>query len=157
MRDAISHALNQAVGRLVAVLFALCLTLAGLGFLASAAYLALHSVVPPAGAAALCGLAALGLAMLVLLLARGRHKAPAQAAKSPDTTARAGTPDSGTTPSPDPLALDPLALATRWLPYLRRQGPALAGGAFAAGLVLGISPRARRAAGRALNRWLDGG
>jgi len=145
MHETVTRAINRAAGAFLGLLLAAILALAGLGFLVGALYLALTTVLAPPMAAALCGVVALLLSLLVLLAVRRR----ARPGSRRDTTAR---------PTDDgPASGDPGGLVAAWLPALRTHAPQLAAGAFAVGVVFGVSPRARRRAWRLLDRLLDGG
>ena len=134
MREALARTFAAvAIGVLSAVI-----GISGGGFLAAALYLALLALLPPAGAAAVTGLALL-LATGVLLLTgraflrRGRREPP------PADGARGEAQ----------LVTDLLA---GLLPHARRHLPLVTGLSFAAGLVLGLKPSARRALWRSLTR-----
>jgi len=126
MIDRLTHLLLGLTFALLGVLVGL----GGLGMLAAALYQVLTGFVPPAAAAAIVGVLALILMALLFLFARALAATP--------RPSRGGGESNG-----DVSALS--GLITDVEPILRRHGTAVAGGAFAAGLVLGISPRARRA------------
>ena len=133
MREALARTFAAiAIGVLSAVI-----GISGGGFLAAALYLALLALLPPAGAAAVTGLALLlatGLLLLTgrALLRRDRRQPPADGARGEAQ-----------------LATDLLA---GLLPHARRHLPLVTGLSFAAGLVLGLKPSARRALWRSLTR-----
>ncbi|SDF69285.1 hypothetical protein SAMN05216241_10230 [Limimonas halophila] len=126
MVDRLTHVLLGLTFALLGVLVGL----GGIGLLAAALYQVLAGMVPPAAAAAILGVLALILMAILFLLARA-FTAPRKPAKP----SSAGGDDIGTL----------LALFRDLQPTLRKHAPAVAGGAFAAGVVLGISPRARKA------------
>lgn len=127
--------ITQALTVLVVALLAGVVALAGLGFFAAALYMALATLVPPAGAAALTGVAALVLALLLLLLCRTMVKPKVR----PQTPPPEGQPDAAHGLE------DAMRLGADLAPLVRRNFRVVAGAAFVGGLVLGISPRARRA------------
>lgn len=136
----IREALNRAIGTLIVVLLAALLVLAGLGFLGAALYLALVAILPAPAAAAICGVVAIAIALAMLLILRDRP-----AGKSAPSTADRGA-------SPETTAAD---LAANLPRLIKQRAWAAVGGAFAIGLVFGVSPRVRRAAGRLAERLLD--
>lgn len=143
MADLISRALIAvAIMTLAAVAF-----LAGLGFLAAAAYSALADIIPPAAAAAAVGGGCLLIALLLLLIARASARPPRKSASggaAPESGAGAGT-----------SSFDSAArLGAEAGPLIRKNWKVATGGAFLIGLILGISPRARRALGDAMRDQL---
>ena len=134
------------IAQLLTALAVLCLAavvfLGGLGFLSAAAYSALAETLQPAAAAAIVGAGCLVLAILLLQVARAvtRPKArPAPAAS--DSAAPAGAPKGTAGAEFEEAARLGAAVA----PLIKRNWKTATLGAFATGLVLGVSPRARRA------------
>lgn len=141
MADQIARALTAvAVMTLAAIAF-----LAGLGFLAAAAYSALANLMPPAAAAAVVGGSCLLIALLLLLVAR------ASAWPSRRATGAGAAPHSGAGTSGFEAAA---RLGAEAGPLIRKNWKVVTGGAFLIGLLLGISPRARRALGDAVRDQL---
>jgi hypothetical protein len=139
--------LRRILGSLFVLGLAGVFAIGGLGFLGAALYMVLTTWLPPAGAAGACGLVGFVVAFVLLLVARGRGG-------DGDAGTSAGTPAGATPPAREPDAVLGDLVRTA-LPKLRRNAPAVAGGAFAVGLVLGVSPRARRGLWRLLGRALD--
>jgi hypothetical protein len=135
MADRIAQALTaMAVLLLAAVVF-----LAGLGFLAVAAQGWLATQMPGYAATAVVGGGLLVLTILLLLMARSAARPPAQS-KRPASTGAGARPASGDE------RLDAAArLGEQLGPLVRRHWKATGAAAFAVGLLLGASPRARRA------------
>ncbi|WP_290648771.1 hypothetical protein [Aquisalimonas sp.] len=134
MRDAIARSfIGLAVGLLSAIV-----GLGGGGFLAAALYLALIPIATPAGAAALTGVALLALTGVLLLIA-STYLRPRKPSPAPSGGARSETE-----------VVSELVAAL--VPHVRRHLPVAIGFSFAAGLVLGIKPSARRALWRSLTR-----
>lgn len=124
--------LAQVMTGLAVIALALAIFIGGLGFLVAALYLALAAVLPAAAAAALTGVAALCLAAILLLVCRAvmaPRKQPATGGASPGTQ---GDGDIGK------------AISGEMLSLVRQHFALSAGAVFAAGLLLGISPRARQ-------------
>ena len=136
--------LRRILGRLFFLGLAGVFAVGGLGFLGAALYIVLTTWLPPAGAAGVCGGVGFVIAFVLLLIARGGgdggKSAPAKTESGP------------TEQEPEAVVRDMIAKA---VPKLRRNAPAIAGGAFVAGIVLGVSPRARRGLWRMLGRALD--
>ncbi|WP_193725715.1 hypothetical protein [Ferruginivarius sediminum] len=135
--------LAQVLTGLAVVCLALTVFLGGLGFLIAAGYLALAEVLPPAAAAALTGLGALLLAVLLLVVARAvmlprRHRASPTEAETGE--AKTGRASSG--------------LGAALVPLLRENLALTIGSVFAAGVILGVSPRARRTLWNIIERQL---
>jgi len=126
MIDRLTHLLLA----LTCVLLGVLVGLGGIGLLAAALYQVLLDVVPPAAAAAVLGAVVLLLMGLLFLLARALAAPPERGRE------QAGGRD-------DAPGLTPLIEEA--LPALRKNAPAVALGAFVAGAVLGVSPRARKA------------
>ncbi len=138
--------MHDQAARALTALAVLCLAavvgLAGLGLLIAALYLLLAAVMPPAAAAAISGLLSLLVAAGLLLLCRGL------VAPRP----RGATPESSGTGTGDLAMLK--ELGDSLTPILRRHLAAATATAFFAGLVLGVSPRARRYLWRVIDRHL---
>jgi hypothetical protein len=135
--------LAQVLTGLAVICLALTVFLGGLGFLIAAVYLALAEVLPTAAAAALTGLGALLLAVLLLVVARvvmlpRRRRATPTEAEAGDT--KTGRASDGVGAALVPLLRENLALTL--------------GTVFAAGLILGVSPRARRTLWNIIERQL---
>lgn len=133
MGERISEALARALTAMLIAGFALFFALGGLGFLAAAAYMALANVIPPAAAGAAVGVGGLIVAALLVLglrgLARPRRRAvPPRGQPGGDTEVDAAA-----------------RLGGHLAVLIRSNRRTAAGTAFAAGLVFGVSPRARRA------------
>jgi hypothetical protein len=137
--------LRRIVGSLFFLGLAGVFAIGGLGFLGAALYLLLTIWLPPTGAAGVCGLIGFVVAFLLLLIARGGSGGNGKSSKTKTEPATAER-------EPEAVLHD---MATKALPRLRRNAPAIAGGAFAVGVVLGVSPRARRGLWRLLGRALD--
>jgi len=138
--------LRRILGSLFFLALAGVFAVGGLGFLGAALYILLTTWLPPAGAAGVCGAVGFVLAFILLLIARG--------GSGDDGEARANKsePDKSAEREPDAILRDVLGKA---LPRIRRNATAIAGGAFAVGVVLGVSPRSRRGLWRLLGRALD--
>lgn len=132
--------LARALAGLAALALGLAAVLAGLGFLLAAVYLALGEVWPPAAAAAATAVVALIAAGVLILLARALARPP----RAPRTGDEAA----------DEPRRDATGLGSVLGPLAREHFPAAAGATFLAGLVLGLSPRARRALWRVIQRNL---
>lgn len=142
MADRLARALTAVViMTLAAIAF-----LAGLGFLAAAAYSALANLMPPAAAAAVVGGSCLLIALLLLVVARASARPPRRPAGN-------GTPpESGADAT---AGFETAArLGAEAGPLIRKNWKAATGGAFLIGLILGISPRARKALSDALRDQL---
>lgn len=138
--------MHDQAARALTALAVLCLAAAvgvgGLGLLIAALYLLLAAVMPPAAAAAVSGLLALLLAAVLLLFCRGLvgSRPRGAARESPEK----GAGDLGVLKE----------IGDSLTPIVRRHLPAAAATAFLAGLVLGISPRARGYLWRLIDRHL---
>lgn len=139
--------LRRILGSLFLLGLAGVFALGGLGFLGAAAYMGLTRWLPPEAAAGICGGAGFLIALGLLLLARSGGGSGERTPRSPRARE-----DRGDTRAPDAVARD---LASKLLPALRRRAPAAAAGAFVVGVVLGISPRARKGLWRVVGRLLD--
>lgn len=138
MADKIAQILTAlAVMMLAAVVF-----VAGLGFLAAAAYSWLATTLPAAAAAAIVGVGSLVLALLLLMLARAMSRPRTAASRPASGESEPSGPDTA------------MRLGEQLGPLVRRNWKAATAGAFAIGLVLGVSPRARRALSEAVRKQL---
>ncbi len=120
-------------------LVAVIVALGGLVFLSMALYLQLSLSMTSALAAFVTGCVALAVAALLWLVARASVGSRARR-RAPDRDRLSGE-------GPDVLATEAGLLLGEFLRRGRGRGSLLAAGAFAAGLVLGLSPRARRVLG----------
>lgn len=135
-------AVRAQVGRafvaLALAIVAAVIGIGALGFFAYALHLALTTIMSEIAAAAVVGLIALVLMGLLLLIARELLRPPRPASPPP-----ASEPGGGSNVSE---AAGHIAEAVGALtPYVRRNFREAAGIAFVAGLIMGVSPRARRA------------
>ncbi|MCS4505948.1 hypothetical protein KBTX_00816 [wastewater metagenome] len=133
MGERISEALARALTAMLIAGFATFFALGGLGFLAAAAYMALTSVMSPAAAGAVVGVGGLIVAALLVLSLRSLARAPQRTGEARDRA----DGDMGV----DAAARLGEDLATA----IRSNRKTAAGAAFAAGVILGVSPRARHA------------
>ncbi|WP_440997425.1 hypothetical protein [Arhodomonas sp. SL1] len=131
MGDVLARALTAlAVATLAAVV-----GIGGLGFFAYAAYTALALITPPAVAAALVGLLCLFVTALLLLVVRS-------VVHPPPRRPSASAPGAEGRPQDTELAA---LLGRQAGSFVRSNFREAAGVAFVSGLILGVSPRARRA------------
>jgi len=141
--------MNDIVGRLVTsimlMVLAAIIMLAGLGFLFAALFMTLTEYTSPEAAAAAVGLAAFLVALVLILLARRRRPRRRYALRPQQAL---GATSSGQLEA-DAAALG-LRLADEGGRLARSHAKGAAVTALCAGLVVGISPRLRRALWRSL-------
>ncbi|WP_166265741.1 hypothetical protein [Marinobacter caseinilyticus] len=139
MRDT----LLQALLSLAILCLSLLVGMVGLGFLVAGLYLALEQHwLSSAGAAAATGFVLLLLTLAMLVVCRSLVRSPA-------TTVGRSPPDELSECLRDVEALS--RLAKHWEGTLKKHYPLAAGGAFATGFYLGVSPNARHTLGRVLS------
>jgi hypothetical protein len=129
----------QALTAMAVLLLAAAVFLAGLGFLAVAAQGWLATQLPGYAATAVVGAGLIVLTFLMLLVARSA----AQPGAKPTRRTAAETPDAA--PAGDDRLAAAARLGEQLGPLVRRHWKATGASAFAFGLILGASPRARRA------------
>lgn len=141
----------QALTAMAVLLLAAVVFLGGLGFLAAAAHAWLATQMTAAAAAAVVGAGGVVLALLMLLVARSTMQPKAKPRQSGSAASNPSGPSAG-------AAEDPLAAVQRLGeqagPLLARHWKGATAGAFAVGVILGVSPRARRALIDAIRRQL---